>query len=248
MGRSRDGHQSEGRTARQDAGGVSPGRRAGAHRRPARQGQDDGARAHRRPAGQGVLPGAGRLRHPPHPRLRHGQEEVPLRQRRDRLGHDRGPHGVCVQPGLHGLRRVLGRGACREDLQGHGPGREERRAGHRPERLGRRPHPGRRGLPGRLRRHLPAQHPGLGRGAADQRHHGPLRRRRGLQPGPHRLHLHGEEDQPHVHHRSRRREDRDPRGRLHGRAGRRHRPRHQERRGATSPARTSRTASRPSGS
>ena len=39
---------------------------------------------------------------------------------------------------------------CREDLQGHGPGDEGRRAGDRPQRLGRRAHPGRRRLARRL--------------------------------------------------------------------------------------------------
>ena len=52
---------------------------------------------------------------------------------------------------------ALSRGACREDLQGHGPGDEGRRAGHRPQRLGRRAHPGRRGLARRLCRGVPAQ-------------------------------------------------------------------------------------------
>jgi propionyl-CoA carboxylase beta chain len=36
--------------------------------------------------------------------------------------------------------------------------------------------------PGRLCRHLPAEHAGLGRHPADQRHHGPLRGRRRLFP------------------------------------------------------------------
>ena len=40
----------------------------------------------------------------------------------------------------------LSRDARRKDLQDHGPGDEERRAGHRPERLRRRAHPGGRGL------------------------------------------------------------------------------------------------------
>ncbi len=56
---------------------------------------------------------------------------------------------------------ALVRGPCREDLQGHGPGDEGRRAGHRPERFGRRAHPGRGGLAGRLRRRVPAQRHGL---------------------------------------------------------------------------------------
>ena len=40
----------------------------------------------------------------------------------------------------------------------------------------------------RLRRHLPAQHARLRRRAADLRDHGPVRRRRGLFAGDHRLH------------------------------------------------------------
>ena len=49
------------------------------------------------------------------------------------------------------------RGPCREDLQGHGSGHEGRCPGHRHERLGRRAHPGGRGLAGRLCRGVPAQ-------------------------------------------------------------------------------------------
>ena len=47
----------------------------------------------------------------------------------------------------------------------------------RPQRLGRRAHPGGRRLARRLRRHLPAQHPRLRRRAADLGHPGALRRR-----------------------------------------------------------------------
>ena len=78
--------------------------------------------------------------------------------------------------------------------------------------------------PRRLCRGVPAQHPGLGRGAADQRHHGALRRRRGLFAGDDRLHLHGAGHLLHVRHRPRRGEDGDERDR-HGRgAGRRDDP------------------------
>ena len=66
---------------------------------------------------------------------------------------------------------------------------KHRRADRRPERLGRRAHPGRRALARRLRRHLPAQHAGLGRRAADLRDHGAVRRRRRLLAGDHRLHV-----------------------------------------------------------
>jgi hypothetical protein len=81
------------------------------------------------------------------------------------------------------------------------------------------------GVPARrLWRGVPAQHRGLGRGAADQRHHGALRGRRGLFAGHDRLHLHGEGQLLHVRHRPRRGEDRDERA-CHGRgAGRRHDP------------------------
>ena len=61
----------------------------------------------------------------------------------------------------------LSRGARGEDLQGHGPGAAERRAGDRAQRLRRRADPGRRRLPRRLRRHLPPQHAGLRRDPAD---------------------------------------------------------------------------------
>ena len=46
------------------------------------------------------------------------------------------------------------------------------------------------------------------RGAANLRHHGPLRRRRRLFARPHRFYFHGGQDQPHVRHRTRRHQDR----------------------------------------
>ena len=67
---------------------------------------------------------------------------------------------------------ALVRGACREDLQGDGPGDEGRRAGHRPQRQRRRAHPGRRGLARRLCRSVPAQRHGQRRDPADQPDHG----------------------------------------------------------------------------
>ena len=98
------------------------------------------------------------------------------------------------------------------------------RSGHRPERFRRRPHPGGRRLAGRLRRGLPAQRARLRSHSADFRDHGTLRGRRGLLPGHDRLHLHGSRHLLHVRDRTRRREDRDQRGR-HGRgAGRRQNP------------------------
>ena len=74
--------------------------------------------------------------------------------------------------------------------------------GDRPQRLGRRAHPGGRRVARRLRRHLPAQHARLGRRAADLRDHGPLRGRRRLLARDHRLHRDGEGHLLHVRHRA----------------------------------------------
>ena len=59
---------------------------------------------------------------------------------------------------------------------------------------------------------------------------GPARRRRGLLPRDHRLHADGRGHQPHVHHRSRRDQDRHRRGRHLRGARRRPHARHQVRR------------------
>ena len=111
------------------------------------------------------------------------------------------------------------------------------RADRRPQRLGRRAHPGRRGVARRLRRHLPAQHARLGRRAADLRDPGAVRGRRGVLAGDHRLHLHGRGHELHVHHRPRR--DRDG----HARGGHEGRPRRRARR--TRPRAASPTAPSP---
>ena len=102
------------------------------------------------------------------------EQQDPRRRCGHRLRHDQRPSGVCVQPGLHRVRWCLVRSACREDLQGDGPGHEGRCSGDRPERFGRCPHPGRRGLAGRLCRRVPAQRDGQRRDPADQHDHGPL--------------------------------------------------------------------------
>ena len=149
------------------------------------------------------------------------EQQDPGRRRGHRLRHHQRPAGVRLQPGLHRVRRLALRSARREDLQGHGPGDEGRRAGDRPQRLGRRAHPGRRGVAGRLCRDVPAQRAGLGRGAADQPDHGPVRRRRGLLAGHDRLHLHGEGQLVHVRHRPRGGEDGHARGGDARGAGRR---------------------------
>ena len=149
------------------------------------------------------------------------------RRRRHRLRHDRRAPGLHLQPGLHRLRRCAGRGVRREDPQGHGPGRLDRRAHDRAQRRGGRPHPGGRRLAALLRGHLPPQRGRLGGHPPDQRDPRALRRRRRLLAGHDRLHLHGAGHLAHVHHRTRRGEDGDRRGRDARGAGRRHEPRHQ---------------------
>ena len=54
---------------------------------------------------------------------------------------------------------------------------------------------------GRLRRHLPAQYPGVGGRPPDLGHHGSLRRRSGLLTRHHRFRGDGQAEQLHVHHR-----------------------------------------------
>ena len=61
---------------------------------------------------------------------------------------------------------------------------------------------------------------------------GPVRRRRGLLAGDHRLHRHGQVVELHVHHRARRDQDGDPRGRHQGGARRRDDAQREERRRA----------------
>ena len=74
----------------------------------------------------------------------------------------------------------------------------------------------------RLRRHLPPQHARERRRPADQRHHGPVRRRRRVLARHHRLHPDGRGHELHVHHRPRRHQDGDARGGDEGRPRRRH--------------------------
>ncbi len=80
---------------------------------------------------------------------------------------------------------------------------EDRLPGDRHQRLRRRPDPGGRGRARPVRRDLLPQRHGLRRGPADQPGHGPVRGRRGLLPGDHRLHRDGRPDLAHVHHRAR---------------------------------------------
>ena len=79
----------------------------------------------------------------------------------------------------------------------------DRRAVHLDQRLGRSAHPRGRGLPGGIRLHLRAERARQRGDPTDQRDHGPVRGRSRLLPRHHRLHLHGEGELAHVHHRSR---------------------------------------------
>ena len=205
-----------------------PARRQPEGRRaPPRQGEADRPRAHRVPARRGVVPGARHAGPAPGPRHGAGGQPALHRRRGHRLRHHRRPAGLHLQPGLHRLRRGAGRGLRREDPQGDGPRRLHRGPDDRPQRRRRGPDSGGRGLAALLRGDLPPQRDVVGRHPPDQRDPRPLRRRRRLLAGHDRLHLHGAGHLAHVHHRPRRREDGDGRGRHARGAGRRHEPRHQ---------------------
>ena len=205
--------------------GVADAGRRRRGREATRQGQADRPGTARHPDGSGLVRGDRSVRGASGARLRDGGQAAAGRRHRDRLRHDRRPQGVRRVAGLHGLRRLDGRGARPEGLQGDGPRAADRRAVHPDQRLGRRADPGGRGEPRRLRLHLRAQRARQRRDPADQRDHGAVRRRRRLLPRDHRLHLHGEGDLAHVHHRPRRDQDRHRRGRHDGGAGRRDDPR-----------------------
>ena len=154
-------------------------------------------------------------------RIRHGEVEGAGRRRRHRLGHGERPQDLRVREGFHRVRRLAVGDARAEGDETAGHGDEGARADHRPLRCGRRAHPGGRRGARRLLLRVPPQRHRLGRDPADQRHHGPVRRRRRLFAGDDRLHLHGEEHELHVRHRPRRGEDRDQRGGHRRRARRR---------------------------
>ena len=202
------------------------GRGRGAHRGAASPRQADRARADRTVARPRFLRGMGHVRRASQPRFRHRRAPHPGRRRRHRLRHGQRPAGLCVQPGFHRVRRLAERGACREDLQDHGPGDECRGAGDRAQRFRRGAHPGGRRLARRLCRGVRAQRAGLGRDPAGVADHGAMRRRRGLFAGDDRLHLHGQGHLVHVRDRPRGGEDRDPRERDPGGIGRRLDPYH----------------------
>ena len=187
------------------------GRRPGAHRRPAREGQADRARAHRGLPRRRLVRGVRHVCRAPLDRFRHGEDQDRRRRRRHRLGHGQRPPGLSLRQGFHRVRRLAVGSACREDHQGPGHGAAQPRADHRPLRRRRRAHPGGRGGARRLCRNLPAQRARLRRHPADFGDHGPVRRRRRLFAGHDRLHLHGARHLLHVRHRAGRGEDRHQR-------------------------------------
>jgi acetyl-CoA carboxylase carboxyltransferase component len=162
-----------------------------------------------------------------------GMEKRPYsgRRRRHRLGHDQRPPGLCLL----------------QDFTVFGGSLSERHAQKICKIMdmamkvgapviglndsGRRAHSGRRRPRWRLCRGVPAQRAGLGRRAADQRHHGALRGRRVYSPAMTDFIFMVKDSVLHVRHRPRCGEDRDQRDRhAAGRTGRRGHAHHQVRR------------------
>ena len=169
----------------------------------ARQGQDDRAGTHRAAARPGLVHRARRAGPAPGHRVRHRRQPALRRRGGHRLRHRGRPPGLRVQPGLHGVRRLAGRGVRREDRQADGSRAEDRLPADRHQRRRRRPDPGRRGRAGPVRRDLLPERGRLRGGPADLADHGPVRGRRGLLPRDHRLHPDGRGHLAHVHHRAR---------------------------------------------
>ena len=151
--------------------------------------------------------------------------EPPARRRRGhRLRHHRRPRRLHLQPGRDGVRRQPRRGVRREDRQGAGAGAQDRPPADRHQRRRGRPHPRGCRLTWPVQQHLSQQHPGLGRHPADLADHGRRGGRPRLLPRADRLRRHGRPDQPDVHHRARRHQDRHRRRGDDGGARRRAHP------------------------
>ena len=111
------------------------------------------------------------------------EAERPRRRRRCHwLGHDQRASGLCVQSGFHRLWRLAVGDPRSEDLQNSGHGGAKRRASYRHQRFRWRAHSGRCRIARRLRRRVPAQYHGLGRGAADQSSWGHVPAARSIRP------------------------------------------------------------------
>ena len=223
--------------ARAAPGGGAARRKREVRRAPALRGEAARAGTRGAPVRPRLVRRARPLRPPPRAELRDARAAAVRRRRRHGLRDDLRAQGLRLLAGLHRLRRLAERGLRREDLQGDGSRREAGLSDHRDQRLGRRAHPGRRRLAGRLRGDLLAQRAVLRRDPADLAGHGPDCRRRRLLARDDGLHLHGRGLVVHVHHRARRREDRHGRrGHVRG-AGRRGDARDPQRRRALRRAR-----------
>ena len=158
-------------------------------------------------------------------RLRHGRAEGPRATASSpATALVDGRKVVRLRAGLHGVRRLAGGAPTPQKIcKVMDLAMKVGRARHRPERLRRRAHSRRRRVARRLRRHLPAQHAGERRRAADQRRPRALRGRRRVLARHHRLHPDGRGHELHVHHRARRHQGRDARGGHQGGPRRRRR-------------------------
>ncbi len=151
-----------------------------------------------------------------------GRSDRVRRRRGHRLRPHRRPPRLRLLAGLHRARRLAVRDARREDLQGHGPGRAQRRAGDRAQRLAA----------------APASRRAWSRWAAtptsscatrsprascrrSPRSSGPAPAARCTRPAITDFIVMVRGTSLHVRHRAQRGEDGHPRGRDHGGAGRR---------------------------
>ncbi len=200
------------RAAAAAAGRSAPRRQRAGGRAAAEPGQAARPRAGREAARSRLLRRARPLRQAPGGRVRDAGAAPVRRRRRHGLRNDFQPPGLRLLAGLHRFRRQPLRGLRRQDLQGHGPGREVRLPRDRDQRLGWRSHPGGRRLPGGLRGDLLAERAELGRDPAAQFDHGPVRGRRRLLPRDDGFRPDGRGELVHVHHRPRCREDGHRRG------------------------------------
>ena len=136
-------------------------------------------------------------------------------------GHGRRPPGLRLRAGLHRLRRLaLGRLRA-EDLQGDGPGdaASARRSSASTTRAARASRRASSRSPATPTSSCATRWPRAS--SRRSRDPGPVRGRRGLLAGDHRLHLDGQGHELHVHHRPRRHQDGDARGGDQGGARRR---------------------------
>ncbi len=134
--------------------------------------------------------------------FRHGQKENLGGWCDYRLRQDWRPPGVYIFPGFYCFWRVPQRRLCRESLQSHGSGHQERRPYHWPERFGWGQDSRRRSQPRRIRWYLPAKHPDFRSCSPNISDFGTLRWWSGIFPVYYRFHINDWKDFLYVHHRS----------------------------------------------